>query len=258
MTPTPVRTPTPTATELTSVTVRGRVLIAPGGLTGLIPARNQALDFFVCESRNTCLDRPGKPLGTTITNADGQFTFAIPIDVVRRRVLLVLQVLVNGVRCRLLLTPRSLPAGASAGGAGIVPEISVDPISEAATRLLEEAGLENYADEGLDAVLAATRAANAGTDFTGLEGEEANSAAEAAAEDDPEVQAALEENVLPCTGDCDDNRVVTIDELVTGVSLVVEELPPAGGCDAIDADSDGVAAVAELIAAVGNGLDGCP
>jgi hypothetical protein len=52
--------------------------------------------------------------------------------------------------------------------------------------------------------------------------------------------------------------VVTIDELVTGVSLVVRDLPTAGTCDAIDADSDGAAAVNELVAAVGNGLDGCP
>jgi hypothetical protein len=241
------------------VTIQGRVLIAPGGLTGLIPARNQPLDIFTCENRNTCLDRPGKPLGRVITNADGQFTFAIPIDVVRRRVLLVLQVIVNGVRCRLLLTPRSLPGGASAGGgAGIEPEISIDPISEASTRLLEAAGLQNYADEGLDDVLAATRDANADTDFTGLEGEEANAAAEAEAAADPDVQTALEENVLPCFGDCDDSRAVTIDELVIGVDLVVRDLPTAGKCDAIDVDANGAADVSELITAIGNGLDGCP
>jgi hypothetical protein len=230
------------------------------GPLGLTPARTQPVDVFTCERRDICLDRPGIPLGTVITNADGQFVFEIPIDVVRRRVLLVLQVIVNGVRCRLLLTPRSLPAGASAGGgAGVEePEISVDPISEAATRLLEAAGLQNYGDEGLDAVLAATREANADTEFAGLDGDEANDLAENTAAADPAVQTVLEENILPCIGDCDGSRAVTIDELVTGVSLVVEELPTAGSCDAIDADSDGAAAVNELIAAVGNGLDGCP
>jgi phage baseplate assembly protein gpV len=256
-TPTPTRTVTPTGTEPTGVRIQGRVLISVA-LLGLVPARNQPGNVFTCENRNTCLDRPGKPLFPFVTNADGQFTFDVPIDIVRRRVLLILQVVVNGVRCRLLLTPRSVPGGAG-GGAGIdEPSISVDPISEGATRLLETAGLQNYDDEGLDAVLAATREANADTDFTKVEGEEANDLAEQTAAADPAVQTTLEENVLPCIGDCDDNRAVTIDELVTGVSLVVRELPTAGNCEAIDSDSDGTAAVNELIAAVGNGLDGCP
>jgi hypothetical protein len=109
-------------------------------------------------------------------------------------------------------------------------------------------------------VLAATREANADTNFAKADedGERANQLAKDTAAADPAVQMTLEEFVLPCIGDCDDNRTITIDELITGASLVVQELPTAGSCDAIDADTDGVAAVNELIAAIGNGLDGCP
>jgi fibronectin-binding autotransporter adhesin len=60
----------------------------------------------------------------------------------------------------------------------------------------------------------------------------------------------------PCTGDCDGNGAVTVNEVVLGVSVALGGTvgPP---CEAIDADGDGRASIAELIAAVGNALDGC-
>jgi autotransporter-associated beta strand protein len=60
----------------------------------------------------------------------------------------------------------------------------------------------------------------------------------------------------PCTGDCDGNGAVTVNEVVLGVSFALSGTvgPP---CEAIDADRDGRASIAELIAAVGNALDGC-
>jgi hypothetical protein len=67
----------------------------------------------------------------------------------------------------------------------------------------------------------------------------------------------LEESVLECIGDCDGNREVLIDELVSAVELAVEK-GPAESCAAVDANRDDTVAVNELIAAVGNALDGCP
>jgi len=46
-------------------------------------------------------------------------------------------------------------------------------------------------------------------------------------------------------------------ELVLSVGLTVRG-QSVGGCASIDVDRDGSAAVNELIAAVGNALDGCP
>jgi hypothetical protein len=135
-------------------------------------------------------------------------------------------------------------------------ELTVDPITEASVRLLQAAGLENYGDEGIAAVVAAVQAANLDTDFAGLTAAEANDTAEATAADDPSVQTALEENLL-CVGDCDGNGLVRIDELIFAVNIALE-LASAESCPAVDPDGDGVVRVNELIRAVNSSLDGCP
>lgn len=61
---------------------------------------------------------------------------------------------------------------------------------------------------------------------------------------------------LACTGDCNSDRTVTIDELVHGVSISLGAVPLAA-CPAIDRDGNGRATVDELIAAAGNALQGC-
>ena len=60
-----------------------------------------------------------------------------------------------------------------------------------------------------------------------------------------------------CTGDCDASGVVTIDELVTGVNVALGVLPVAT-CPGFDRSGDGAVGIAELIAAVGDALHGCP
>lgn len=59
-----------------------------------------------------------------------------------------------------------------------------------------------------------------------------------------------------CVGDCNGNRAVTVDELVTGVKIAL------GGaafskCPSLDAGQDGEITVDELIVAVNNALHGC-
>ena len=58
-----------------------------------------------------------------------------------------------------------------------------------------------------------------------------------------------------CVGDCDGDRVVSISELVGGVSDALDGGTP---CAAIDTNRDGAVAIAELVAAVGAALAGCP
>jgi hypothetical protein len=60
----------------------------------------------------------------------------------------------------------------------------------------------------------------------------------------------------PCEGDCDGDGSVTIDDLITGVRIALDEASP-DLCPALDADSDGRVTVEELVEAVDNALHGC-
>ncbi|MGD9763444.1 MAG: hypothetical protein AB7V27_07015 [Candidatus Binatia bacterium] len=59
-----------------------------------------------------------------------------------------------------------------------------------------------------------------------------------------------------CTGDCDGDRRVSVNEPIMGVNIWLGRLP-LGACAALDADGDDNAGVNELIAAVRNALNGC-
>jgi plastocyanin len=60
-----------------------------------------------------------------------------------------------------------------------------------------------------------------------------------------------------CTGDCNGDGYVRINEVVTGVSIGLQILPLAQ-CEAADASGNGSVAINEVIAAVNHGLTGCP
>jgi YVTN family beta-propeller protein len=60
----------------------------------------------------------------------------------------------------------------------------------------------------------------------------------------------------PCDGDCDDDAVVRVSELVTAVAIGLDRAPVLA-CDAADADGGGTVTVDELIRAVRGALDGC-
>jgi len=59
-----------------------------------------------------------------------------------------------------------------------------------------------------------------------------------------------------CTGDCDGDGEVTINEVVLGVNIALDNTP-VGACAQFDADGDGTVAINELIASVGDVLAGC-
>jgi hypothetical protein len=60
-----------------------------------------------------------------------------------------------------------------------------------------------------------------------------------------------------CPGDCDNDRMVVISELVLGVNIALD-LQPTSECPAFDGNGDGSVAINELIAAVTATLVGCP
>lgn len=60
-----------------------------------------------------------------------------------------------------------------------------------------------------------------------------------------------------CTGDCNGNGMVAINEVILGVSIALE-LQPFGLCPVFDQNRNGAIAINELILGVGFGLNGCP
>jgi hypothetical protein len=61
----------------------------------------------------------------------------------------------------------------------------------------------------------------------------------------------------PCIGDCNGDRVVTINELISGVNIALARAA-VGLCEAMDGNHDGNVTVNELVAAVNHALTGCP
>ncbi|MDX2169088.1 MAG: hypothetical protein SF182_18615 [Deltaproteobacteria bacterium] len=60
-----------------------------------------------------------------------------------------------------------------------------------------------------------------------------------------------------CSGDCNRDGAVTVDELVRGVNIALGAAA-VDACAAMDGNADGTVAVNELIAAVNRALSGCP
>lgn len=81
----------------------------------------------------------------------------------------------------------------------------------------------------------------------------------------PDALGILAGTVAPCTegcapgcfGDCSNNHLVTIDELMTGIAIALG-LESLDACASLDGDEDGQVLIGELIAAVASALDGCP
>lgn len=76
----------------------------------------------------------------------------------------------------------------------------------------------------------------------------------------PASRVPLPEATCPvapvCAGDCNDDGVVTIDELLAGAAIVLGERT-VDSCPAVDANGDGAVTIDELIRAVRHALAGC-
>jgi len=198
-----------------------------------------------------------------VTGADGRYAFTVPADQVEGK-LAILAVRVGLTRVvevrALTLVVRPVAAGhlggLIAGQVGDPAEVIIDPISEAAVQLLAEEGLATFTDAGVTAIVDAVREANADTVIENLMLEEAIDLARMTAAADPMVQMALQENRV-CVGDCDDNGMVTIDEIITGVNMALGTVG-LDACPPFDLDRRGTVTVDELLIAVGNALASCP
>ena len=74
---------------------------------------------------------------------------------------------------------------------------------------------------------------------------------------DEDVFVRICPDPLPCIGDCDGDRAVTIEELLRCVNITLGTTIP-NTCPACDGNGDGQFTIPELIAGVRNLLFGCP
>lgn len=254
LTPAAGITATPSPTMIVR-SVAGTVL-APG-VAGLEPVAGIEVEAIAC-SVSVCLGESGTGT-TTETSPTGQFSLAIPADVA------VIRAAIGGDVLRVLVYQNG--------------PVTIDPISEATVQLFAERELGAYPRAQLPGIEAEVRRANASADFAGLTVADAVALALANARADAAVETALAvwtptptststasrtetptptryaamatATRRPCVGDCDHSMSVTVNELVTGVGILLETADPEL-CTAFDDPQ-----VSDLVEAVGNALGEC-
>jgi hypothetical protein len=274
--PPPSPTITPTGTTTPNMVALVGFVLSPGiggfpGTHGQVPLGGVQVDLYLCELRMPCLGT-GTPVTTTFTESDGRFVLVVTADLLQNKLRIVVARISSTVTLRAPVVV--LPAGGASSQArrtarqvGGPTDTVVDTISEAAVRLLEEQGLENYDNNGVAAVVQAVETANADANFENLTTEQAVDAATSTAASDPTVQMALQDNQLTptptitptpglCVGDCDGSGEVTVDEVIKGVNIALDNAA-LDICPQFDVDGNGMVTINELIIAVNNVLNGC-
>lgn len=72
-----------------------------------------------------------------------------------------------------------------------------------------------------------------------------------------EFAATILEVEVRCAGDCSDDQLVTVDELVRGIDVALGS-EPLEACPLVDGNADGIVSISDLVAAVDSAVNGCP
>jgi hypothetical protein len=238
----------------------GAPLVASGncsrpGASGLEPCEvGRAVQVARCDQRTNCLDNPA---GYTVLDFGqiqnrGAFTL-MPNARAASGALLVFQADVEPVSSSKYLTMGFGPLIGTGGGAGAGPVtlegIDISPSSDAAVGLLEANGLENFTDQEIVDLIDAVEAANADTDFAGLDAGAANDRATGVALADPEVQAILQQGTATPTPSSTQTPLPTATNTPTTTATVVPTSTPTATATVTpsstpgegDTDGDGLA-----------------
>ena len=143
----------------------------------------------------------------------------------------------------------------------------IDVISEAAVRLLEEQGFENYDEAGVAAVVQAVEAANADSNFAQMTVEVAVDLAQSTAAADPMVQMALQDNkitptvtptagIIRCIGDCSGTQTVAVNDVITLANIALGTAQPSECSHGIPTGTS--VDISLIVRAVNSALHGCP
>jgi hypothetical protein len=170
------------------------------GATGLVPcAEGTPVRVLRCDDPTRCLSDPNAYTVIDIGSAAsaGRFSFELDAEAIDEATLIFEAVVdpPSDTRYRVI----DIGPAAAEGTSGGLMEIVISPATEAAVRLLEANGLQNFDADGIAAVIAAAVAANADTDFAGLTAAEAANLATQVATDDPTVQMVIADNRITPT-----------------------------------------------------------
>jgi hypothetical protein len=260
--PTATASPTATATPPPGTVLVSGTCNQPGaaGLVACSPGTQVTVSLCVAAS---CAVASRVLLDSTIVGADGTFAFVLDgARIAGQRLVFSAAVTQNPLTSA---ASRLNPQGAVGGTYDIIDfgpiaatgqiNVAIDPVSEAAVRLLEEQGIENFTNEGIAQVISQVRTSNADTSFAGLSADGAANAAAETAKSDPTVQQTIETTFV-CRGDCNQSGGVLADEILDMVSLALG-LSQASTCAAGDANGDGHIAVDEVLLSVDRATSGC-
>ena len=244
----PTLTPTPTATPGTI-----QITVVQPAASGLVPVAGTAVSSNPCFQPTTCLD-DGQIRSAGSTDSNGIAN--LPVFFLGA-VTNVLRADIGGVFLRSLALSETT--------------LVIDPISEAAVRLIDMNSLDHYDMPRLARILTAVRDANAGTDFAGLSLDAAVELAMTIAVNDPVATAALQDMITPTptytpiTPTSTATRSSTPTPSYTPTPTATNtRLPTAAPLSCLgDCDGDGQVTINELITAVNEALGtqlatGCP
>ena len=261
-------TPTPTASGTQTPTATPIPLVVSGtcmqpGAQGLVPCDpGTTVTVLQCTTDLTCNPDTLTQLASTQIGAAGAFSFMLDsAQVMRRRLVFEASFPpaarlrgAGGTAAQADTQYRIIDFGLAAGGGGL--NVVIDPNSEAAVRLLYQNGMQNYSNDAGTQVIQAVQAANANLTFAGLDVAAAAMLATETASMDPVVQDTLRRLQLECAGDCDGSGDITVDEIVTLVSIALGS-NPLSACLIADADHNAQITIDEIVRAVNKALNGC-
>lgn len=257
---TPTATPSPTSTPIPAGEVLVTGVCRRPGPEGLMPCA-AGTRITVSRCNNLSCDPTNLTLvGSAQVDDDGSFALTLTFKEIKDARLLFAAAIIEG-------------DGSGAGGvvqpttffvmdfgplALTVPidNVQIDPNSEAALRLLAESGLENFSKSAIQDTVAAVRTANAANSFAGESAAAAVNTAVATARQQPAVQQALAATRPFCLGNCNDDRAVTVDEIIVLLNIALGNTDLVA-CIPGNRSPDVVITIDELVGAVSGALNGC-
>jgi hypothetical protein len=203
-------------------------------------------------------------LGATATNGDGRFDVILDGRESRgARLLFEAEVddpslaMNTGTGGGTSTTPyRTLDFGPISMGTRL-DGVRLGPASEAAVRLLEQAGPASFADQGIRDVLFAVDDATSDETFAGEDPSGAVQTALDLALAHPPVDEAVRATRPFCIGDCNDDRQVRLEEILLLVNIAMQNTSIAR-CIAGNSTAEAAISVDELIRVIDSALTACP
>jgi YVTN family beta-propeller protein len=153
----------------------------------------------MCKDRERCLNDPNalQTFNFGGISSGGHFTIALDPEMIEGATLVYEADVEPATSTKYrVINFGSIGTGA---GAGIDEEVVIDPNTEAAVQLIDDSGLENFSDEGVEMIIETVQTANADLTFAGLDANAAVTMAASEASQDPAVMMAIEEAMVTPT-----------------------------------------------------------